>query len=109
MTELLLYCLVIVFKNAAVYICLQEGMLLGWFRIAGANFLDKHFGAKASRYIQKPLWDCLPCMSSLWTSCWLLIYGAYNLFFWFECVMIVCGMSVIVSFFIHETDGRATE
>lgn len=104
MTDLLLYCLVIVLKNAALYFCFKEGEIFGSIRIAGANFFDKNLPAITSRYIQKPLWDCLQCMSSFWTMIWLLIYGVYNVLYWFECIMLVCGMSLIISFFIKEDD-----
>ncbi len=58
MADLLLYCLVIVFKNCAVYICFREGMLLGRVRIIGANFFDAHFKATTSRYmLAASLWS----------------------------------------------------
>lgn len=50
-----------------IYTAFQQGNVLGWLRIICANFLDKILGKKLSRYVQKPLWDCLPCMGSVWT------------------------------------------
>jgi O-antigen ligase len=32
-----------------------------------ANEFDQLLGKKLSRYIQKPLWDCIACMGSFWT------------------------------------------
>lgn len=74
----------------AIYIVFQQGMLLGWFRIALANDFDKTIGKKWSRYIQKPLWDCLPCMASVWT---IILMHDFDL----GMILLVCGLNVIIN------------
>ncbi|MDF2381332.1 hypothetical protein JMG10_07640 [Nostoc ellipsosporum NOK] len=85
----------------AVYEIFQQGMLLGWLRIAVANMLDELFGLKYSRYIQKPLWDCLPCMASIWT---ILLTASINV----ELILVVCGINVIIDklYLNEEVPGR---
>lgn len=50
-----------------IYVSFQDGNILSPVRVFVANGLDKFLGKKWSRVIQKPLWDCLACMASLWT------------------------------------------
>lgn len=42
-----------------------------------ATFLDRTFGLKNSKQIQKPLWGCFPCMSSFWS---IVLTGTINPF-----------------------------
>jgi hypothetical protein len=81
----------------AVYTLFQEGNLLSPVRIWGANILDRSFGLKWSRYIQKPLWDCLPCMASVWG---ILLSWSFDV----RLLLAVCGVNVIVSRFVFDDD-----
>lgn len=73
----------------AIHLLFQQGMLLGWFRIMTANMFDWLFGLKVSTYIQKPLWECLPCMASFWT---IILTFSVNL----ELIFIVCGINILI-------------
>lgn len=79
----------------------QDGMLLGWFRIGTANLFDWIFGPKKSRYIQKPIWDCLPCMASVWT---ILLTLEIDI----GLILLVCGINSIINKFFEyaEDSGR---
>lgn len=72
----------------AVYTLFQEGNVLSWIRVAVANGLDK-INQRASKYIQKPLWDCLPCMASVWG---MLFSWSINV----ELLLIICGLNVLI-------------
>lgn len=85
--------LILSLQITAVYIVFRQGMLLGWFRIMMANVLDKRFGMLRSRYIQKPLWDCLPCMASVWT---IILMWKIDV----RMILLVCGMNVIINKFL---------
>lgn len=79
----------------AIYILWQQGMLLAKTRIFLANKFDKWFGAKQSKVIQKPLWDCLACMSSVWT---IVLTKTINI----PLILIVCAINFIISKMIEE-------
>lgn len=85
----------------AIYIVFQQGNLLGWLRIKGANWLDARFGKLTSLYIQKPLWDCLGCMASVWG---VLLSWSFDL----RILLCVCGINCIIYnlFFADETGIR---
>ena len=55
------------FVSLGIYISFGQGMIFGWARIAVANKLDKWIGVSWSRYVQKPLWECFPCMARVWS------------------------------------------
>lgn len=83
----------------AIYICFRQGMVLGWLRIIVANFLDKRAGKVLSFYIQKPLFECLPCMAGIWT---ILLTWQVNVFQ----ILTVCGLNfVIAKLFLDETNS----
>lgn len=51
---------------------------------------------KLPQFICKPIFDCLPCMSSIWTlSAWILYYGTMS---WkiIPAILVVCGMNTIM-------------
>lgn len=82
-----------------IYVCFRQGMILGWVRIAVANKLDRWAGIKWSRYVQKPLWDCLPCMASVWT-----IVLTWQVNMWQ--ILAVCGLNFLISkAFLDEADS----
>jgi hypothetical protein len=72
-----------------IYVAFQQGMLFGWLRIMVANWLDKLVGKKVSKYIQKPLWDCLPCMSGLW---YIVLIHSFNL----VTILAICGLNSLI-------------
>jgi len=78
----------------AVYACFQDGMIFSSFKHLMANFLDKKFGLKMSKIIQKPLWDCLVCMT-FWWGLPALIVG-----FKIGVVIIAMGISAIIDKFL---------
>lgn len=79
----------------AIYMLFQPGMLLGWLRIFIANGLDKYLGKKPSMYLQKPLWECLICMSSVWT---IILSQDIDL----ELILIVCGINTLIDFILSD-------
>lgn len=85
-----------------IYALFQQGNLLGSVRIKAANYLDRIFGKRHSRYIQKPLWDCLPCMASLWT---IILTLGINPFL----MMTVCGINVLINKIIDDEEGLDDE
>ena len=74
----------------AIYLLFREGMLLGWFRIVGANLFDMAFSKQWSRYLQKPLWDCYVCMSSFWTIILTLDFDVKQ-------ILLVCGLNFLIT------------
>lgn len=92
---------------AAIYCAFGQGNILGWFRIWCANGLDRAFGKKASRYIQKPLWDCLACMASLWS---VILMWTFDIMpdtprIFFAEVLITCGLNYIIdNLLLNERD-----
>lgn len=77
-----------------IFISFKDGMIFSSFRIAIATFLDKVFGLKNSKVIQKPMWDCLACMSSFWT---IIITQSFNI----ELILIVCTLNYILSYVLN--------
>jgi hypothetical protein len=73
----------------AIYTLFSEGNALSWLRVWCANQLDLCFGLKMSKYIQKPLWDCLPCMASIWG---IVLTWSFDV----KLLLIVCGLNVII-------------
>jgi hypothetical protein len=73
----------------AIYMLFQEGMILGWLRIKVANALDRRFGLVSSKYIQKPVWDCLTCMAGIWT---IVLTLSFN----WKLILAVCGMNSLI-------------
>ena len=91
-------------KITAIHILFSQGMLLGWFRIECANFFDERFGKKWSRYIQKPLWDCMSCMASLWTLI-LTFGGIKGIGYTISIMLIVCAINAIIEKFLDYEDN----
>ncbi len=76
-----------------VFIAFQQGNVFSFIRVWCANQLDKALGLKWSRYVQKPLWDCLPCMASVWG----VAFGFVFLSDWriIIVVLAVCGLNAL--------------
>lgn len=77
-------------KILAIYIVFSQGMLLGWVPVAVSNFLDKKVGKLWSRYLQKPLWECYICMSSVWT---IVLTADFDI----HLMLLVCGINFVIS------------
>jgi G:T-mismatch repair DNA endonuclease (very short patch repair protein) len=82
----------------AIHVCFWQGNILGFARIWTANQLDKYLGIKWSRYVQKPLWDCLPCMSSVWT---IVIAWEVDVLM----ILAVCGAMIFIDQIIVHPDS----
>ncbi len=98
---MLINAVIISLQITAVYVTFMDGNVLAWLRIGAANILDKIFGSRASRYIQKPLWDCLPCMSSVWT---IVLAWPFNWLQDWRLVLAVCGITFILDRIIEYLD-----
>jgi hypothetical protein len=84
---------------AGLQFAFMQGNVLSPVRVFAANYLDKWFGQKVSKYIQKPLWGCMPCMASVWG---LILLGV-NI----PAIVAVCGLNVIISQAIDFSEGEA--
>jgi hypothetical protein len=72
-----------------LHFAFMQGNVLSPVRVWCANRLDAWFGQKWSKYIQKPLWGCMPCMASIWG---LILCGVHLM-----PILAVCGLNVIIS------------
>lgn len=86
MTEIIRICLII----TGLHFAFKPGNVLAPVRGAVASALDRAAGLKWSKYIQKPLWDCMPCMASVWG---ILLSWSFNI----PLLCAVCGLNVIIS------------
>lgn len=86
----------------AIYLAFDHQNILGGVRAFVANRLDKWVGKTRSVFIQKPLWECYPCMASVWT---IIIYALNGDLLQRLCsdpfefvlqILLVCGMNKIV-------------
>jgi hypothetical protein len=71
-------------------------MIFAEIRIFVQNCFDKWFDSRWSDIIQKPLFGCLVCMSSVWglTGCIALGVPASE---WVFTILQVCGLNVLIS------------
>lgn len=83
----------------AIYFSCFDGNIFSPVREMLATGLDKIFGKVASKYIQKPLWDCLPCMASVWT-----IFLSFSLDF--QMILLVCGFNILIDQFVKHPDNE---
>ncbi|MDR1594641.1 MAG: hypothetical protein LBS43_09210 [Prevotellaceae bacterium] len=83
----------------AIYVCCQDGMIFSEIRIFAQNQLDRLFG-RWSDIVQKPLFGCMTCMSSVWglTGCVALGVPAAE---WVFTILQVCGLNVVISSVIN--------
>ncbi len=61
-----------------------------------ARFLYNH----KITWMEKPLYDCLPCMASFWGLLFWLIEGMN--FHPVNFVLIICGINSLIETFVHE-------
>lgn len=99
MQEFLLTAFMITLMNVAVHALFWPGMIAGNVAATMATILDETLGKKWSKIIQKPLWECLTCMSAIWSFIWwklfpkLPLYDPYN---FIQLVLVVAGMSTVI-------------
>lgn len=89
MIKLFIFSICISFTTLAIYVCIQwQGLILH----RAKTWLDKIIPP----VVRKPLYDCLICMSSVWTiTFWLLIrHRPEWLMLW--AVLIVAGMNTLI-------------
>jgi hypothetical protein len=82
-----------------IWTLFQEGNILSPVRVWIANKFDKWFGRTSSKYIQKPLWDCLPCMASVWG---ILLSWSFDI----RLLLALCGLNAIIAIFIDPEDDE---
>lgn len=85
----------------ANYKLFADGNALSGMRVWFANQLDSTVGRRWSRIIQKPLWDCLPCMASFWT---IVLTLSFNV----PLMLAVCGLNTIIERWLSEDDIMPT-
>lgn len=73
-----------------IFIAMSPGNLFYPVRVFVANTLDRIVGKKNSKYVQKPLFSCLPCMASAWG---ILLSWSFDI----RLLLAVCGLNVIIS------------
>jgi len=105
---MLQHAIILSLQITAIYVVLQQGMLLGWLRIGIENKLDDvciffskklkksqplSSGKQTSKFFQKPVWGCLTCMGSLWT---IILTWSFNL----PLILVVCGINALIDKFL---------
>lgn len=80
----------------AVYTCCGDGMIFAEARITVQNWLDNWLGNRASDVVQKPLFGCLACMSSVWGIIGCVVLGI-PVSEWVFTILQVCGLNVIIT------------
>lgn len=81
-----------------IHTAFQAGNVLSPVRVLLANVLDRIIGKTWSRYAQKPLWDCLPCMASVWG---IVLSWSFNV----PLLLAICGLNVIISRSIEQEES----
>lgn len=81
-----------------LHFAFMQGNVLSPVRVFVANKLDAWIGKKWSAIVQKPLWNCMPCMASVWG---LILLGV-NI----PAILAVCGLNVIISQAIDFSEGE---
>lgn len=97
MIDLFFFCLILSLKITAVYKCFQPGNVFFSLR----NHIASLLYDTSLRIIEKPLYDCLPCMASIWGTIFyfLSVKNNYN---FIEVIIIVCGMLSVIEHFLTE-------
>jgi hypothetical protein len=80
----------------AIHVCCLDAMIFGRIRRCIQNFLDNRLGNKVSDVVQKPLFGCLVCMSSVWGLIGCVALGVPPAE-WVFTILQVCGLNVIIS------------
>jgi len=94
---MLMNAFIISIQIIAVHLCFKQGEIFGEVRIATANLLDWLFGKSMSIYIQKPMWNCVVCMASIWT---IILSWSFDI----HLILLVCGINYFLDKFIPVDD-----
>lgn len=86
---MIIQAIILSLQITAIWVLFAPGNLLYPLRVAIANKLDKWMGKKNSIIAQKPLFDCLCCMSSVWT---ILLTLSIDI----PLMLVVCGINCII-------------
>jgi len=93
MMELITTALVIVFFHCSY----QEGGILLWLRIE----IDKLFYGKYFR-LRKPLYDCLPCMSSIYGTVLYLLQFEFHVKHFILFIFSLAGLLYIINKYLWD-------
>lgn len=99
--NLILNCLFCV----GVYVSLMDGMIFGFVRNLYEDFFNIHYHnnwrQKLMYYLSKPLFNCLPCMGSIWGLVFYSISPTVDhaVISWYFLIHVVClvGLNYIMS------------
>lgn len=61
---------------------------------------------KIKEYLRKPLFDCLPCMASIWGLIFFLCFFHFDAMLLIHFCLIVCGINTIISTLIRISSGN---
>ena len=77
----------------AISVCINwDGMILYWL---------KRYLERLPVLLKKPLFECLICMSSLWTIVYYIVFGLPFVQLP-ESILIVCGINTLLSIIIEK-------
>lgn len=89
------------FVCIAIQFCVQEGNVAFFLRSKVEYFLPW--------YIRKPLYDCLPCMASVWGSAVYFVHGNPLNWNWLFFVLLCCGINCAFDALFYVHYGRESE
>jgi hypothetical protein len=96
MNDLLIFCIITSLKITTIHVACWTGYILHGVRNSIAEIL---YTVKM-RWLEKPLYDCLPCMASFWGFFfWWIDGGNYNLV---DVVLITCGINCLIERVVFE-------
>ncbi len=77
-------------------VLVSDGMVLKWL----GDYIDEVI---KFTIIKKPLFQCLPCMASIWgTAAYLYSFTNYDAIQWVVFVLIISGLNKLAEKFIYE-------
>lgn len=78
-----------------IHAAMQDGMILERPRVSIQNAMDKIFGVVWSEWLQKPLFSCVTCMSSVWS----IVLSPYFGMSWYDVpvvILTVAGLNFVI-------------
>ena len=88
MSELLLFCFFVSLFCVGLFTATNgQGMIL----IPLARYLTIH----VSEFVRKPIFECLPCMSSIYAIIFWCVLMRANWFMLVPCIFVVCGLNTL--------------
>lgn len=93
MIDLLATSIVFSLIITAIHISFWQGMIFGIFRV---DVLDKI----CPKILRKPLYECLPCMASIWTIVLSIAFGILSIKP-IVLILIVCGINALIDSFLN--------